>query len=649
MKNKKYEVYLVILASGISLTSISTIWSPTQDWYLEWASYWNNGLLPYKDFFFPLPPLYLYLYKFIINTPDPLLFSRLFNFVIILVLNVGLYKLLNLKFKTFTAFFVTATVMLWWQINPTNTISGYFEFACCLLVWGLYFLLGQGGSLKFVISGVLIAASSLVKQNYVLTVFSLTLFCFIYILFLKGPQVKRFVLLLIGFLLTYILLLIYLVRSDSLSFFIGAMLQGGGKNLEFSNLARNLVIEVVRPQTAVTFLILIASIATFVRINKFSNFSVPFTENLAVGLYTLSAIFFIYFYSLGSVPQLTFRLLALFLLFVATQWMVNRIRIFQTFYWSIPIFFVIASWMISNSPFGYLLRAERLNNGLKNFSNFLGSMLWSLSVTVLVLLSYKALLYKKENKHFFRFLNNGIFKDYTYISVLSSLFLGGLINAFNGSAFIDSNIIMCSILLAVLLEGSLISPKNRVRLISFVWLPLSLSSVQITTNPYSWYGWSETIKTQNISNSLELFRNFKLTKHQTNFYEEVHNAVERISTKSISRNLTIAQVPAQPILMDLNNLTHYKMSCPIMHIDVCPESASRVDLNSFQKDPPDVFLYYSFGVGTLLAFEEEYRDGQKSNIRRIEEWLNSGSAMKFEDRIKVPNIPDSFLYVYSKS
>ena len=86
-----------------------------------------------------------------------------------------------------------------------------------------------------------------------------------------------------------------------------------------------------------------------------------------------------------------------------------------------------------------------------------------------------------------------------------------------------------------------------------------------------------------------------------------------------------------------------------MHIDVCPESASRVDLNSFQKDPPDVFLYYSFGVGTLLAFEEEYRDGQKSNIRRIEEWLNSGSAMKFEDRIKVPNIPDSFLYVYSKS
>ena len=101
MKSKKYEIYLVILTSGISLTSISTIWSPTQDWYLEWASYWNEGLLPYKDFFFPFPPLYLYLYKFILYTPDPLLFSRLFNFAVVIVLNVGLYKLLNLKFKTF--------------------------------------------------------------------------------------------------------------------------------------------------------------------------------------------------------------------------------------------------------------------------------------------------------------------------------------------------------------------------------------------------------------------------------------------------------------------------------------------------------------------------------------------------------------------
>ena len=109
MKNKKNEIFLVLLASGISLTSISTIWSPTQDWYLEWASYWNNGLLPYKDFYFPLPPLYLFFYKYILQTPDPLLFSRLFNFVIILALNVGTYKLLNLKFKGFTAFFVTAT------------------------------------------------------------------------------------------------------------------------------------------------------------------------------------------------------------------------------------------------------------------------------------------------------------------------------------------------------------------------------------------------------------------------------------------------------------------------------------------------------------------------------------------------------------
>ena len=118
--------------------------------------------------------------------------------------------------------------------------------------------------------------------------------------------------------------------------------------------------------------------------------------------------------------------------------------------------------------------------------------------------------------------------------------------------------------------------------------------------------------------------------------------------KSINKNLNIAQVPAQPILMNLNNLTHYKMYCPIMHIDVCPEWASRVDLENFKKDPPDVFLYYSFSDEILLAFEDVFRSGEKSNIRRIEEWLNSGSAMKFEDKIMVPSTPGSVLYVYSK-
>ena len=649
MKSKKYEIYLVILASGISLTSISTIWSPTQDWYLEWASYWNEGLLPYKNFYFPFPPLYLYLYKFILYTPDPLLFSRLFNFAVIILMNVGLYKLLNLKFKTFSSFFVTATVMLWWQLNPTNTISGYFEFACCLLVWGLYFLFGHDGSFKFVVSGVLIAASSLVKQNYVLTVISLIILSLIYILFLKGPQVKKFIFLLVGFVLTYMIFLFYLVTNDSLSFFIENMLEGGGKNLEFYFLARNLVFEALRPQSAVTFLILIVSVATFARMKKFSTFSIPLTENLALGLYTFSALFYIYFYSIGSVFQFLVQFSALFLLFIATQGVVKRIRILQTFYWATPVLIVIASWIISNSSFGYLLRIEKLNNGLVSFSSFLASMLWSLSVAVLLLFGYKALLYKKEERYFFGFLNNEILKDYTFISVVLSLILGGLINAYNGSAFLDSNIILCAILLAALLEGGLITKRNRVRLISFVWLPLSLSSVLITTHPYSWYGWSEITKTQNISNDLELFRNFKLTKQQTDFYEEVHNAVKKISITSTRKNLTIAQVPAQPILMNLNNLTHYKMFCPIMHIDICPESASKVDLDNFQKVPPDVFLYYSFSEPTLRAFEEIFRDGKETNIRRIEEWLASGSAMKLEDKIRVPNIQDSFLFIYSKS
>jgi len=649
MKNKKNEVYLILLVSGISLTSISTIWSPTQDWYLEWASYWNNGLLPYKDFYFPLPPLYLYMYKYILYTPDPLLFSRMFNFAVIVALSVGVYKLLSLKFKDFTAFFVTVTVMLWWQINPTNTISGYFEFACCLLVWGLYFLLGQGWSFKFIISGMLIAASSLVKQNYVLTVISLSVLSFIYIILIKGPYVKKFVFLVLGFVTTYLIFLLYLVKNNSYTFFIDTMLQGGGKNLEFPNLVRNLVIEAVRPQTFVTFLILIVSIAAFARVKKFSIFSVKFTENLALGLYALSAISFSYFYSVGSVPQFLIRFFVLFLLFITTQVAINRIQFLQTFYWAIPVFLIITSWLISNSSFGDLLSSKKLNYGLMQISKFLGSMLWSLSVMVLLLVFYKVFNHNKKNKkNIFVFLNNKILKDYIFISIILSLFLGGLVNAYNGSAFIDSNIILCAILLAILLDGTLISPRNRVRLISFVWVPLSLSSVLITTNPYSWYGWSETTKTQNIASELELFRNFKLTKIENDFYGEVNSAVEKISEKSMRADLTIAQVPAQPILMDLNNLTHYKMFCPIMHIDVCPESASRVDLDNFRRNPPDVFLYYSFGNETLLAFEEAFRDGKKSNIRRIQDWLTSESTLNLEDKIPIPNVPDTFLYVYSK-
>lgn len=159
MTRKKYFSYLVVglFAIGINLTTINTLWVPTQDWYLEWARLLNSGQKMYVDFAYPFTPLFSEIYRIVVLAGDPLVASRLFNLLVFVVMALGMHAIAEIFVRTYWAAMLTTLLLGFWAIHPTDTIGGYYEFVTACLAWSSFFFLRNRKKLDLVLSGLLCA------------------------------------------------------------------------------------------------------------------------------------------------------------------------------------------------------------------------------------------------------------------------------------------------------------------------------------------------------------------------------------------------------------------------------------------------------------------------------------------------------------
>jgi hypothetical protein len=127
-----YGCTAFFLPFSLNIFLINTIWTPTQGWYLEWANYMNQGLNPHTDFYLPFPPLFVWVNRIFLWTADPLIAERFFMTIAYSLLSLGLFKLLTRFFSLNIAIYTSLLSILIFQLSPTNTISGYYEFAILL-------------------------------------------------------------------------------------------------------------------------------------------------------------------------------------------------------------------------------------------------------------------------------------------------------------------------------------------------------------------------------------------------------------------------------------------------------------------------------------------------------------------------------------
>ena len=614
---------------------VNTIWTPTQGWYLEWASYLNQGLNPYTDFYLPFPPLFVWINRVFLWSSDPLITERFFMTIAYSLLSLGLYKLLSRFFSLNTAVFTSLVSILIFQLSPTNTISGYYEFAILLAAWGLYFSFSESSAKRF-FGGALLVASCLTKQNFLPLILAIILMESFSFQNKKKFGIDKYATT-FGAFCTFTIFTGYLVVNNSLLRFIEIMLQGGGKDPEVLALIKNILAPTLNPSTLFLFCLILLTITMF----KDGTQTAEKERGLVQSFFVAQMV--VIMLNPSSISSLIERRLSILVFGVALIVILFNWKLFYQPTVSLKSWIVI--FIIFLTPFSVFvineiflrtsLNQSRFFHFLNDYSSNAGSKtsgLLLLAMNACVLVQISAIRYTKLKQYFYRCFKDGVDQpslltklNYVVIGLLAA----GLLNAVNGGFDFPANLILGSISIAFFVKHFEQSLKKKLFVITFAFSIL-LSSIQIGIHNYQWFGWNEVASGHSISDRSELrvFRNFYLTDPQKNFYEEVRSGIdlaEKELAKSTKPDPKIVIFPMQPVISELSSLTKYRLNCPILHFDVCPDNEAVKDLKNFKRNPPDLVVLFDLGMDFINSNEKIWRDGKISTYREIQEFfLESG-------------------------
>lgn len=614
---------------------INTIWTPTQGWYLEWASYLNQGLNPYTDFYLPFPPLFVWINRVFLWTSDPLIAERLFMTITYSLMSLGLYKLLSRFFSLNTAVFTSLLSILIFQLSSTNTISGYYEFAILLTAWGLYFSLSESSTKRF-FGGTLLVACCLTKQNFLPLILAIILMELFSFQDKKKYGINKYATT-FGAFCAFLAFTGYLVLNNSLLRFIEIMLQGGGKDPEVIALIKNILSPTLNPSYLFLFCLILLTITILkdrtqtaekerrlvqsflvaqmvvLMLNPFSISSL-IERRVSILVFGVALLVILFNWKLLCQPAVSLK-----------SWLFIFI-IFLTPFSAFVMNEILLRTSLSQNRFFQILNDYSLNTG----SKISGLLLLTMNAYVLVQIS--AIRYPKLKQYFYRCFKDGVDRpslltklNYVVIGLLAA----GILNAVNGGFEFPANLILGSISTAFFVKHFEQSLKKNIFVIAFA-LSILLSSIQIGIHNYQWFGWNEVASGHSTSDRSELriFRNFYLTGPQENFYKEVNSGIDLAEKKLANRTDSDPKIvifPMQPVISKLSSFTKYRLNCPILHFDVCPDNEAMKDLKNFKRNPPDLVVLFDLGMDFINSNEKVWRDEKISTYREIQEFfLESG-------------------------
>jgi len=149
----------------------------TEGWFSTYSHLFNSGLMPYKDFYLYITPLYpLIIHKFQLLFGESFFALRLLGFIVILAITFLLYSLLSRRFNPYISSFCTAISIIYYQSGVAHIQYDFIQFLTLFTLLGLNFLdlccddHLQGERQKYLhlflyFSGISFALTFLIKQS----------------------------------------------------------------------------------------------------------------------------------------------------------------------------------------------------------------------------------------------------------------------------------------------------------------------------------------------------------------------------------------------------------------------------------------------------------------------------------------------------
>jgi hypothetical protein len=630
----------IVAASFLSIFPVST------GWFLSWAERSKTGV-PYKDFYFPMPPLGLYILGRIpLLFSDPFLAEQILNVVIWLLLTASVFLIAQLYYKKNVAIIGSTVAMYLYFSQPHNIIAGYFEFSLTFFFLGSYSLLKDADVRRSVsktppyfISGVLLVSSVLVKQSFLIPVVLVVGMW----MWTKRKHFREIICFTSGAVLVISILLLWSLIAGNLDTMILQIMGGGGKGVQRgSDFGRYWEWGVVSTLRASSFLPWIFFLG-LLGVNHSRNENNDSKYSLIFVILMHSFILSFLFTNLNiselngvtAIPYLVILVcIAVSLALLNHPNHYERKSVDSNLSKTMPFLLIgiCGSWPLIFKPQNpiYSSLSQKFTQSFL-FGSFI-FVIWMIAV----ILSQK-LAGKKDFSSTER--NSKLLLLVVTIGVPLASVLSGQISF---ESFI---------LAAVLLSGFIVqrtidfSQPLHVRAGFLVVLSLIMfsSANRAVVEPYSWWGIQENpVSRSEKSRTVDGIRNFTISAEMTGYYDQLLRDVNEANEKNRrpSEGTIFFGIQNQGLEILLGRKP-IETRCVVMWWDVCPPKEMKESVQEILRTVPDVIVWNDPPEEVQRSHEIAFNGGNKSYLRVLQTWLNKQIENKSYVIINVLDIPGS--------
>ncbi|MBE6576948.1 MAG: hypothetical protein E7653_02270 [Ruminococcaceae bacterium] len=156
--------------------------------------------------------------------------------------------------------------------------------------------------------------------------------------------------------------------------------------------------------------------------------------------------------------------------------------------------------------------------------------------------------------------------------------------------------------------------------------------------PYSWWGYHEDpLYTKTEAVDVPGLEGFRLSEKEKTTYEEVYKVV----MDNTSEESVVLGFPYVKIFNQLTGHIDEVGFVPVHYFDVCPDNYAAADAKTIAETPPDIIIWHDVGTSCWDVHEALFRKGGRMGQRDIQDWFISVKDSKYQ---VIGQVGDLYIY-----
>lgn len=623
-----FGIVLAILVVAYNFIWLNRSFTMSEGWVATYVGLINQGKVPYRDFYYFLPPLNL-LIDYVIWTISSGYFFiyRLIRLAERVLMVELMYSIIVKRIDPFIACIgsflgaVLASASGYDLVGDYNQTMQLLVVLLCIIViqyvknidnlkvkWKWMFLAGVCGGLMFLSKQTIIVSSGITFALFVL-----------YLVITKKEKnfIKMIISVVCGLAVPLGITFVYLVYTHSLSEFVYQVFQDtSSKGTIFDIILfsqTDMIWKFIRETLAILCIALFYVIQNKKSLAGKKNITV-----LQMGLAAASALLIgsVYYDTVIESFKESFetKFTLLFILFVAIILIINVDKLYGKL-----ITFAIGISSVLILLFNINDCAEILYSETESFS-----VMNSLVTFIHLALAVYVVMYLIKCKR------NKQAVDYPIVVMICGSLASGWATSMSSGAdslTVATAFISVPTLTLVLFRNKSMTKQVYKKLfIIFALTCICVCGAQKSQNAYAWWGDSEAPFIDKTETSdIRALKGFKFSQQEKVKYDKLTELIDYYTDDdSVIFGFPYAKV--YNVFLDNYNMDNF---VPVMFYDVCADDFATKDAKTIKENPPDIVVWQDI-PDCIETHEEFFRDDEPLGQRKIQEWFCKANKTDYE-------------------